>query len=102
MRRKRNRQSEAETRGDVGERWSIVAEIVQKLPEKRCNFDASRVYKLATIISDKRRNRKGETLDASNAKCKYDALNMFTGYQRQSIIESDFYERILCRQCFII
>lgn len=100
MRRKRNRQSEAETRRDVEERSSIVAETVQKLPEKRCNFDASRVYKLTTIINE-RRNRKGKTLDASNAKCKYGALNVFTSYQRQSIIELDFYERILCRQCFI-
>lgn len=51
LRRKRNRQSEAEMRRDVEERRSIVAETVQKLSEKRCNFDASRVYKLVTIIS---------------------------------------------------
>lgn len=50
LRRKRNRQSEAETRRDVEECRSIVAETIQKLPEKR-NFDASRVYKLVTIIS---------------------------------------------------
>jgi len=51
LKRKRNRQSEAEAQGDVEKHRSIAAETVQKLPEKCWNFDASGVFKLATITS---------------------------------------------------
>lgn len=95
FRRKRNRQSEAEARGDVEERRSIAAETVQKLPEKPWNFDASGVYKLATITNGTEIGKTKLLILTNGCKRKYGALDVFTGYRRQSIIESDFNGRIL-------
>lgn len=89
-RRKRNRQSEADARVDVEECRGIVVETTRE----PWNFDAGRVYKLATITGGSWKKSQRWNSGWQWCKRKYSAPNASTGYQRRYRI--GFRRRISC------